>query len=73
MFVSVAFDQRLVTKLHQRSGLAAHSCVIVVSGDRIAVRPGWLKGRVDARAGGKTTSVEIAGERYLVLLAPGEE
>jgi diguanylate cyclase (GGDEF)-like protein len=71
VFVSVAFDQRLVTKLHQRSGLTAHERVIVVSGDRIAVGPGWLKGRVDAR-GGKTKSVEIAGERYLVLLAPGE-
>ena len=71
VFVSVAFDQRLVAKLHQRSGLTPDERVIVVSGDRIAVGPSWLKGRVEAR-GGKTTSAEIAGERYLVLLAPGE-
>ena len=71
VFVSVAFDQRLVAKLHQRSGLTKDERVIVVSGDRVAVGPGWLRGRVEAQ-GGKTTSVEIAGERYLVLLAPGD-
>jgi two-component system, cell cycle response regulator len=71
VFVSVAFDQRLVAKLHQRSGLTADERVIVVSGDRIVVGPGWLRGRVEARSG-ETTSVEIAGERYLVLLAPGD-
>jgi HAMP domain-containing protein len=71
VFVSVAFDQKLVAKLHQRSGLTPQERVIVVSGDRIAVGPGWLRGRIDAR-GGTTTSVEIAGDRYLVLVAPGE-
>jgi diguanylate cyclase (GGDEF)-like protein len=71
VFVSVAFDQRLVKKLHQRSGLTPQERVIVVSGGRIAVGPGWLKGPIDARVG-TTTNVEIAGDRYLVLLAPGE-
>jgi diguanylate cyclase (GGDEF)-like protein len=71
VFVSLAFDQQLVTKLHQRSGLTQRERVIVVSDGRIAVGPGWLRRPVDAQRG-RTTSVEIAGDRYLVLLAPGD-
>jgi diguanylate cyclase (GGDEF)-like protein len=71
VFVSVAFDQELVAKLQRRSGLTPHERVIVVSDGRIIVGPGWLNGRIEAR-GGRTTSVELAGSRYLVLLAPGD-
>jgi two-component system cell cycle response regulator len=71
VFVSVAFDGQLVAKLQRRSGLTSQERVIVVSRGRIAVGPGWLKGRLDARAG-ETTSVELAGSRYLLLLAPGQ-
>ena len=70
VFVSVAFDQRLLSKLHARSGLTHQERVVVVRDGRIAVGPGWLRGPIDAQ-GGRTTSVEIAGNHYLVLLAPG--
>jgi two-component system cell cycle response regulator len=71
LFVSVAFDQQLVARLQRRSGLTTQERVIVVSEGRITTGPGWLSGRVEAH-GGRTTSVEIAGSRYLILLAPGD-
>jgi diguanylate cyclase (GGDEF)-like protein len=63
---TVRFDHALLDRLHQRSGLNDDEKVVVVNAGRILIAPGFLQGRLDA-ADGRTTTIEIAGERYRAL------
>jgi diguanylate cyclase (GGDEF)-like protein len=66
VFGTVRFDHAFLRRLHQRSGLMSDEKVVVVNKGRIVVAPGFLQGRLDS-ADGRTTTIEIAGERYRAL------
>jgi diguanylate cyclase (GGDEF)-like protein len=62
----VRFDHALLERLHQRSGLMSDEKVVIVNEGRIVIAPGFLQGGLDA-ADGRTTTIEIADERYRAL------
>jgi diguanylate cyclase (GGDEF)-like protein len=62
----VRFDHALLERLHARSGLEDDEKVVVASQGRIVVAPGFLQGRLDV-TDRRTTTIEIAGERYRAL------
>jgi diguanylate cyclase (GGDEF)-like protein len=66
VIASVRFDHALLERLHERSGLESDEKVVVVNEGRIVIAPGFLQGRLDV-ADGRTTTIEIAGERYRAL------
>jgi diguanylate cyclase (GGDEF)-like protein len=66
---SVAFDQKLLTHLHRRSGLEARERVVVVEDGRIVVAPTWLRGPLEVEAG-RTATISIANDRYRSLVGP---
>jgi diguanylate cyclase (GGDEF)-like protein len=68
VIAAVPFDHALLARLQQRSGLYDYEKVVVVSGGRIVIGPGFLRGNLDMGAQ-KMTTVDIAGERYRTLVA----
>jgi diguanylate cyclase (GGDEF)-like protein len=66
VIATVRFDHALLERLHPRSGLMADEKVVVVNDGRIVIAPGFLQGRLDA-PDGRTTTIDIAGERYRAL------
>jgi diguanylate cyclase (GGDEF)-like protein len=68
VIAAVPFDHALLAGLRKRSGLLPDERVVVVSGGRIVVGPGFLRGNLDGGVG-RATTVDIAGERYRALVA----
>jgi len=68
VIAAIPFDHALLGRLHQRSGLFPDEKIVVVNEGRIVIGPGFLRGDLDA-PNGRTTTIDIAGERYRALVA----
>jgi two-component system, cell cycle response regulator len=68
VIASVPFDQALLRKAKQRSGLGEDEQFVVVQRGRLVVGAGWTQARLDVPAD-RPTTVSIDSERRRVLVA----